>query len=269
MQRAASAAKIHCQGVKTGIGRACLRTERGKYLCRQKFFDWGGFSDSARLEIVTENPLRFRIALRETPPSHENRRRILRRARYLRILSWLKDTYSAEVIAFCADVGQEEELDGLERKSSQDRREQCYVDDLREERTSDFIFPMMQAGSHLRGRYFSYQHRAASHREAHGEIAAAEGTQAVTRNRQAGNDQVRSNYWRLRFSPRLERIAPWHATNGSGTISRPVGNDRLLRGEKHPSAGFREEAVFHGLQPSLTSASKAVCWKTHGRRLCS
>jgi argininosuccinate synthase len=63
------------------------------------------------------------------------------------ILNWLKETYSAEVVAFCADIGQEEELDGLEEKALGTGASKCYVDDLREEFARDFIFPMMQAGA--------------------------------------------------------------------------------------------------------------------------
>ena len=49
------------------------------------------------------------------------------------ILKWLKETYSAEVVAFCADIGQEEELDGLEEKAMKTGASKCYVDDLCEE----------------------------------------------------------------------------------------------------------------------------------------
>ena len=49
------------------------------------------------------------------------------------ILNWLKETYSAEVVAFCANIGQEEELDGLEEKALQTGASKCYIDDLREE----------------------------------------------------------------------------------------------------------------------------------------
>src|SRR4030095_8319315 len=63
------------------------------------------------------------------------------------ILNWLKETYSAEVIAFCANIGQEEELVGLEEKALQTGASKCFIDDLCEEFARDFIFPMMQAAA--------------------------------------------------------------------------------------------------------------------------
>ena len=70
------------------------------------------------------------------------------------LLSWLKETYDAEIIAFCADVGQEEELDGLEEKALRTGASQIFIDDLREEFARDFIFPMIQAGAIYEGQYF-------------------------------------------------------------------------------------------------------------------
>jgi argininosuccinate synthase len=127
------------------------------------------------------------------------------------LLSWLKDTYSAEVIAFCADVGQEEELDGLEEKALKTGASKCYVDDLREEFASDFIFPMMQAGAIYEGEYFlgtSIARPLIAKRMV--EIAAAEGAQAVAHGATGkGNDQVRFELTAAALAPRLEVIAPW------------------------------------------------------------
>src|SRR5207244_12781953 len=69
------------------------------------------------------------------------------------ILRWLKENYQAEVIAFCADIGQEEELDGLEKKALTSGASKCIVEDLREEFARDFIFPMFQAGAIYEGPY--------------------------------------------------------------------------------------------------------------------
>jgi len=57
------------------------------------------------------------------------------------ILTWLKQNYDAEIIAFCADVGQEEELDGLTEKALRTGAAKCIIEDLREEFARDFIFP--------------------------------------------------------------------------------------------------------------------------------
>src|SRR3954452_7907746 len=70
------------------------------------------------------------------------------------ILRWLKENYHAEIIAFCADIGQEEELDRLEAKALRTGASKCFIDDLREEFARDFIFPMMQAGAIYEAQYF-------------------------------------------------------------------------------------------------------------------
>ena len=70
------------------------------------------------------------------------------------LLQWLKETYGAEVIAFCANIGQEEELDGLEQKALTTGAAKCHVDDLQEEFARDFIFPMFRAGALYEGQYF-------------------------------------------------------------------------------------------------------------------
>src|SRR6266513_1239944 len=70
------------------------------------------------------------------------------------ILRWLKENYQAEIIAFCADIGQEEELAGLDQKALSTGAAECVIDDLREEFARDFIFPMMQAAAIYEGHYF-------------------------------------------------------------------------------------------------------------------
>src|SRR5262249_60420509 len=63
------------------------------------------------------------------------------------ILKWLVEKYQAEVIAFCADLGQEEELSGLDQKARATGASRCIVEDLREEFVRDFGFPMFRAGA--------------------------------------------------------------------------------------------------------------------------
>ena len=67
------------------------------------------------------------------------------------IVKWVKEKYNAEVIGFCADVGQEEELNGVEEKAIRTGASKCYVEDLTEEFARDFIFPMMQANAIYEG----------------------------------------------------------------------------------------------------------------------
>ena len=70
------------------------------------------------------------------------------------ILRWLKENYRADIVAFCADIGQEEELDGLEDKALKTGASKCVIEDLREEFARDFIFPMFQAGAIYENQYF-------------------------------------------------------------------------------------------------------------------
>ncbi|HWL54800.1 MAG TPA: argininosuccinate synthase [Chthoniobacteraceae bacterium] len=127
------------------------------------------------------------------------------------ILQWLKQTYQAEVIAFCADIGQEEELVGLEEKALRTGASKCYIDDLQEEFARDFIFPMLQAGAIYEGQYFlgtSIARPLIAKRMV--EIARAEGAQAVAHGATGkGNDQVRFELTTAALAPEVQTIAPW------------------------------------------------------------
>jgi len=61
------------------------------------------------------------------------------------ILKWLKDKYNAEVIAFCANIGQEEELTGIEEKAKKTGASKVYIEDLREEFVEDYVFKCLKA----------------------------------------------------------------------------------------------------------------------------
>ena len=127
------------------------------------------------------------------------------------LVAWLKETYSAEIIAFCADVGQEEELDGLEAKALSTGASKIFIDDLREEFATDFIFPMMQASAIYEGQYFlgtSIARPCIAKRMV--EIAKAEGADAIAHGATGnGNDQVRFELPSAALAPELEVIAPW------------------------------------------------------------
>jgi argininosuccinate synthase len=127
------------------------------------------------------------------------------------LLAWLKETYQAEIIAFCADVGQEEELHGLEEKAARTGASKIYIDNLCEEFASDFIFPMIQANAIYEGQYFlgtSIARPLIAKRMV--EIAKAEGADAVGHGATGkGNDQVRFELTAAALAPELEVIAPW------------------------------------------------------------
>lgn len=127
------------------------------------------------------------------------------------LLSWIKETYDAEMIAFCANIGQEEELKGLEKKAQKTGASKIYIDDLQEEFATDFIYPMMQAGAIYEGQYFlgtSIARPLIAKRMV--EIAKKEGATAIAHGATGkGNDQVRFELTAAALAPDLEIIAPW------------------------------------------------------------
>jgi len=127
------------------------------------------------------------------------------------ILRWLKENYQAEIIAFCADIGQEDELDGLEAKALRTGASKCYIDNLQEEFARDFIFPMFQAGAIYEGQYFlgtSIARPLIAQRMV--EIARLEKADAIAHGATGkGNDQVRFELSAAALAPELRVIAPW------------------------------------------------------------
>lgn len=127
------------------------------------------------------------------------------------IVKWVKETYQAEVICFCADVGQEEETVGLEEKAIKTGASKCYIDDLNEEFARDFIFPMMKANAIYEGTYLlgtSIARPLIGKRLV--EIARAEGADAICHGATGkGNDQVRFELAAYAMQPGIKIIAAW------------------------------------------------------------
>jgi len=127
------------------------------------------------------------------------------------ILRWLKENYRAQIIAFCADIGQEEELAGLEEKALKTGASKCVIEDLQEEFARDFIFPMFQAGAIYENQYFlgtSIARPLIAKRMV--EIARAEKADAIAHGATGkGNDQVRFELTAAALAPKLKVIAPW------------------------------------------------------------
>ena len=127
------------------------------------------------------------------------------------IVPWLKNNYHCEVVCFCADLGQAEELDGLEEKALASGASKLYIRDLREEFLRDFVFPTLQAGAvyernYLLGTSFA-RPLIAKHLV---EIAELEGAQAIAHGCTGkGNDQVRFELTAMALNPKLRTIAPW------------------------------------------------------------
>jgi len=127
------------------------------------------------------------------------------------IVTWLRHNYNCDVICFTADLGQEEELEGLEEKALKTGASKLIIRDLREEFLTDFVFPTMQAGAiyervYLLGTSFA-RPLIAKHLV---EIAEAEGAQAIAHGCTGkGNDQVRFELTAMALNPKLQVIAPW------------------------------------------------------------
>jgi argininosuccinate synthase len=127
------------------------------------------------------------------------------------IVRWLVETYGCEVVGFVADIGQEEELAGLEEKGIKSGASKILIEDLREEFVRDFVFPMLRANAVYEGGYLmgtSIARPLIAKRQV--EIAAAEGADAVSHGATGkGNDQVRFELTYLALNPRIRIIAPW------------------------------------------------------------
>lgn len=131
------------------------------------------------------------------------------------IVKWLLDTYGCEVICYAADVGQEEELDGLDEKARKTGASKCYVEDLREEFARDYVFRAIKANAVYENRYLlgtSLARPIIAKR--HVEIAIKEGADAVCHGATGkGNDQVRFEMAFKALAPELNIIAPWRIWN--------------------------------------------------------
>jgi argininosuccinate synthase len=127
------------------------------------------------------------------------------------MIPWLKENYHYEVIAMCADLGQEEELKGLRKKAISTGASKLYIEDLREEFITDYIYPTLRAGAVYEGSYLlgtSFARPLIAKRAV--EIAHKEHATAVAHGATGkGNDQVRFELTVMALDPSLKIIAPW------------------------------------------------------------
>ncbi len=129
------------------------------------------------------------------------------------ILKWLQTEYGCEVVTFTADLGQGEELDPARKKAELlgIKPENIYIEDVREEFTRDFVFPMFRANALYEGQYLlgtSIARPLISKRLV--EIAAETGADAVAHGATGkGNDQVRFELSAYALNPEIKVIAPW------------------------------------------------------------
>ena len=163
------------------------------------------------------------------------------------MLLWLKETYGCEVVCYCADVGQGEELSGLEEKALATGASKLYVEDLREEFVKDFVWTAVKANALYEGVYLlgtSLARPVIAKRQI--EIAQMEGADAVAHGATGkGNDQVRFELTYYALQPDIKVIAPWrewefkgradliayctkHGIQVTATAAKPYSMDRNL-----------------------------------------
>jgi len=187
------------------------------------------------------------------------------------LLTWLKKKYNAEIIAFCADVGQEEELRGLKQKARRTGASKMYIDNLQEEFARDFIYPIMQAGAIYEDQYFlgtSIARPLIAKRMV--EIARKEKAHAIAHGATGkGNDQVRFELTAAALAPDLDIIAPWrmaefraefpgrkemiaycrkHKIDVEASAKKPYSMDRNLLHISY-EAGILEDIEFDAFAP--------------------
>jgi len=126
-------------------------------------------------------------------------------------IRWLIETYDAEVIAFCADLGQGEDLNGVREKALKTGAVKAYVEDLREEFVRDYIFPMLRTNAIYEGTYLlgtSIARPLIAKKQI--AVALQENADAVAHGATGkGNDQVRFELSYYALKPDISVIAPW------------------------------------------------------------
>jgi argininosuccinate synthase len=163
------------------------------------------------------------------------------------MLRWLKERYRCEVVCYCADVGQGEELEGLEAKARETGASKLYVEDLREEFVREYVWTAVKANAVYEGVYLlgtSLARPVIAKRQI--EIARKEGADAVAHGATGkGNDQVRFELTYYALEPDIKVVAPWrewefkgrtdliayaaeHNIPVTATAEKPYSTDRNL-----------------------------------------
>jgi len=126
-------------------------------------------------------------------------------------IKWLKEKYNTDIIAFCADLGQGEDIEAIEEKALKTGATKVYLEDLKEEFVKDYIFPMLRGNAVYEGSYLlgtSIARPLIAKKQI--EIAEKEGAEAVAHGATGkGNDQVRFELSYYALKPDIKVIAPW------------------------------------------------------------
>jgi len=145
------------------------------------------------------------------------------------MLHWLRERYGCEVVCYCADVGQGEELEGLEEKARATGASKLYVEDLRQEFVSDYVWAAVKANAVYEGVYLlgtSLARPVIAKRQI--EIARREGADAVAHGATGkGNDQVRFELTYYALEPDIKVVAPWREWEFKGR------SDLIAYAEQH------------------------------------
>ncbi|HYH85988.1 MAG TPA: argininosuccinate synthase [Pyrinomonadaceae bacterium] len=163
------------------------------------------------------------------------------------MLHWLREKYGCEVVCYCADVGQGEELAGLDDKARAGGASKLYVEDLRQEFVEEYVWPAVKANAVYEGVYLlgtSLARPVIAKRQI--EIARREGADAVAHGATGkGNDQVRFELTYYALEPDIQVVAPWREWEFKGradliayakekgipvtaTVEKPYSTDRNL-----------------------------------------
>ena len=188
------------------------------------------------------------------------------------IVKWLRETYDAEIITFAADIGQEEELNGLPRKARMTGAARHYTLDLTEEFARDFIYPMVRANAVYEGQYYLGTSIARPLiAKAQVDIARKEKADTVAHGATGkGNDQCRFELTYMALNPRLQILAPWkieefrdefpgraemidycrkHRIPVEASLKKPYSMDRNLLHISY-EAGMLEDPWFDAFAPA-------------------
>ena len=134
------------------------------------------------------------------------------------IIYWIKEKYNCELIAYCADLGQNEDLSGLKAKAIKTGASICYVIDLQKEFIEDYVFPMLRSSGIYEMRYLmgtAIARPLIAKKQV--EIALKEGADALAHGATGkGNDQVRFEFTSMSLAPDLKIISPWREWSFEG-----------------------------------------------------
>lgn len=178
------------------------------------------------------------------------------------IIPWLKENYNnCEVIAMAADVGQKEELDGLEAKALATGASKLYIADLNKELVEDFIWPTLKAGARYEGYLLGTSFARPPIAKALVEIALKEGADAIAHGATGkGNDQVRFELTAKALAPHIHVIAPWREwdiTSREEAIEYAKARNIPLRMKKDTSYS-RDRNLWHLSHEGLELEDPAV-----------